>query len=447
MKTKYGTMLLAAASLMMRAAAVEAQAAPEPAAQPSPSSPLAQPAPAQPAQPEPTPPPPIDVTSPAQNPAAPPPSGGPVTAWGAQQPTADKAEEVTRDKPNPFTFSRFTWNNSTSTKLVGVGGPFQGSEDAVYAMDFGFNLRYAFLNQDIQKAYVNAELGWQVELTNSDTTYLEHEPLLRDLNVSAAYTRAVYQSVDKETKTSPIAGVGMVFPTSLTSRSQGRLFSTGLSAGVIHQQKLAGSKATWFPDILVFGTASWSHLFSKYTTPYKDDLNYVRQTLSGASTLSGDLSPIPFAHDTLRLGLTYFLGIYKDSLSFGNTWRVAVPFKYDFASTCVQTSTGCAPIDKTQNPAVSITTFDASLSYSIPQNLGRFDIGYVNEIRQLGENGLLQNPIYSSQFQSEAQFYVNLVAYFDGIYDKSAKALRNRQSTATTKRQIAELPRYSGLRF
>jgi len=42
---------------------------------------------------------------------------------------------------------------------------------------------------------------------------------------------------------------------------------------------------------------------------------------------------------------------------------------------------------------------------------------------------------------------VNLVAYFDGIYDKSAAALRKKQGTAATKRQIAELPRYSGIHF
>jgi hypothetical protein len=437
-KTKFGTMLLASASLMMRVATAEAQAAPEPAAPPTPPAP---------AQPEPTPPPPVDATSPGQNSAAPPPSGGPVTVWGAQQPTADKVEEEPKPKPNPFTFSRFTWNNSTSTKLVGVGGLFQGSEDAIYAMDFGFNLRYAFLNQDIQKAFVNAEFGVTKELTDSDSTTKKYQPLFRDLNLSAGYTRVVYESADKETKTSPIGGIAVVLPTSLASSNQARILATGLSAGVVHHQKLGGSKATWFPDVTVFGIASWSHLFSRYTTPYKEDLNRVRQTLSGTSTLSGDLLPIPFAHDTVRLGLTYFLGIYKDALSFGNTWRIAVPFRYDFSSTCVQISTGCAPIDKTSNPVVSITTFDASLSYAIPQNLGRFDIGYVNEIRQLGENGLRQNPIYSSQFQSEAQFYVNLVAYFDGIYDKSANALGKKQSPATTKRQIAELPRYNGLRF
>jgi hypothetical protein len=313
-------------------------------------------------------------------------------------------------------------------------------------MDFGLNLRYAFLNEEKQKAYVNAEFGFQVELTNSNITTKEREPLFRDLNLSTAYNRVVYQSADKETKTSPQVGGGIVLPTSLASRRQGKYIAAGLSAGIIHQQKLAGSKATWFQDVLIFGTFGWSHWFSRATTPVYPDLDVPRQRPNGASFLDDQLSGYTLDHDRLRVGLTYFLSVYKDVLSFNNTWRVAVKYKYDFhpgGGTGCDVSIAndpCVIADRAPNYSTTSveTTFDISLSYNLPQNLGRVDLGYLNEAPQLGYNGQRRSVFYSP----DAQFYLNLVADFDGIYDKASR--RSGKKSAETKRKLAALPRYSG---
>ena len=59
-----------------------------------------------------------------------------------------------------------------------------------------------------------------------------------------------------------------------------------------------------------------------------------------------------------------------------------------------------------------------------------------------GEDGTRRSVFYSP----DAQFYVNLVAYFDGIGEKVYDAA-TKKKTAEIKRQIAELPRFNSLGF
>src|SRR6185295_11960094 len=102
--------------------------------------------------------------------------------------------------------------------------------------------------------------------------------------------------------------------------------------------------------------------------------------------------------------------------------------------------TGCVSVGNMPgaNTILPTTTFEIALSYDVPDNLGRFDIGYTNESGQLGEDGKRRSVFYSP----EAQFYLALVAYFDGIYDKTAKALQRKNTPATGKNLTAALPRW-----
>jgi hypothetical protein len=435
-------MLLAAAGVLGSVAVANAQPAPEGAPPaPLPPPPVAQPAPiAEPVAP-------LVVAPPPQADAPPPAvvgSGAPTPSSGADTTTKEPAK-----KPNPWGFTRFTWSNTGSTKIFGVGKDYIGTEDSQFVMGFGMNIRYVYLNEPKDRAYVNVGFGWDVEMTNSDSTTKERDPLFRDMSVSTGYSHVVYQSEDKETKTSPGLSVGLGLPTSLASRNQGKYFTSNVGALVIHQQKLRGSSADWFQGVLLFGSAGWSHLFSRATQPTNEAANIAqrpRTTCSngdcaaeGTDALSGGL----FTHDTVRLNLTYYLDIYKDLLSFGNTWGYDIPFKYTPpASDCIKISTGCAkPGDLTNpNAGIPLTTFDVSISYAIPSNLGRADFGYTNSAPALGEDGTRRSIFYSP----DAQFYVNLVAYFDGIgekiYDSATK-----KKTAEIKKQIAELPRYGAL--
>jgi hypothetical protein len=435
-KTKLRTMLLAAAGVLGSVAVAQAQPAPDPA--PPPVAPA--PAPVTPAAPEPA------AVAPAAMPAAPPPVAPAPVNWGGTPPPADTVKKEAPKKPNPFGFTRFTWNNSGSTKIFGVGADYNGTEDEVYTMDFGLNIRYAFLNEAKDKAYVSVSGGVEVELTNSDSTTKKHQPLLRDTSVGLGYSRVLFQSADKETRTSWIISGGASLPTSDLSRYQGKYLGSSLTTGIIHGQKLAGSKADWFPDVLFFGTVNWGHTFSRAYTPTSTELAVTsrpRQVAcdkeAGCLTDQSDqLSGYSLAHDTIRFGGTYYLSIYKDILSFGNAWELAERYKYSFADTCVNlpTTPGCEPAGRLSNATTrgAVTTFDVSLSYSIPENLGRVDLGYVNTSNQIGENGLRRSVFYSP----DAQFYMNVVAYLDGIFDKAS----SKKEDTNAKQRVGALPRF-----
>lgn len=471
MKTKLRTMLLAAAGVLGSVAVAQAQPAPDPAAPVPPPPAAAQPDPAaippapaavppapgttatQPAPaPAPVPPPPAGV-APAGMPAAPPPVAAAPVNWGGTPPVTEtvKPEEAPKKKPNPWGFTRFTWSNSGSAKIFGVGADYIGTEDESFTMDFGLNVRYTFLNanEGKTKAYANLAGGVEVELTNSDTTTTKHEPVLRDTSIGVGFSQALIESADKETKTSVILSGGMSLPTSKLSQDSGKYLGTSITTGIVHAQKLAGSKADWFPDVLVFGTINWGHSFTRATTPTNDAANILerqRRTAppagcgGGAECRENDfiqLSGYGITHDRLKLNATYYLSIYKDVLSFGNTWEIEQKYKYKpVAVDCVTTATGCTPVQAGNSPTDRNvgTTFDVSLSYAIPENLGRVDLGYVNTTGNLKDDGTLRSVFYSP----DSQFYLNLVAYFDGIYDKAAA-----KPDANTKQRIGALPRYN----
>jgi hypothetical protein len=387
--------------------------------------------------------------APAALPAAPPPVAAAPVNWGGSPPTPDAVQgQDPPKKPNPWGFTRFTWNNTGSTKIFGVGGSYIGTEDEAYTMDFGLNVRYSFLNEKDQKAYVNLSGGVEVELTNSDTTPTKREPLLRDTSIGAGYSHTLFQSADKETKSSWLIGGGLSLPTSKASQRVGKYLGTSLTTGIIHQQKLAGSKADWFPDVLFFGTINWGHSFTRATTATNEDLfitSIPRQVGcdSGGNCVtdvgSDQIGSGFLTHDRLKLNATYYLSIYKDLVSIGNSWEIEEKFKYSpTATTCQPIATGeCVQVGHQSTDPTSrnvATTFDVSVSYAIPQNLGRVDLGYVNSTGQLSDLSTYRSVFYSP----DAQFYVNLVAYFDGIYDKAAS-----KADANTKQRVGSLPRFN----
>ncbi|MEP7120125.1 MAG: hypothetical protein ABJE95_04405 [Byssovorax sp.] len=471
MKTKLRTMLLAAAGVLGSVAVAQAQPAPEPPPAPAPApvapaaappaaaapgAPVMQPA-APPVAPPPVAPQPVAPAEPppvaaAGMPAAPPPVAAAPVNWGGAPPTPDAVQgQDPPKKPNPWGFTRFTWNNSGSTKIFGVGGRYIGTEDEAYTMDFGLNVRYSFLNEANNKAYVNLAGGVEVELTNSDTTLRKREPLLRDTSIGVGYSHTLFQTADKETKTSWLIAGGLSLPTSKASQRIGKYLGTSLTTGIIHGQKLAGAKSDWFPDVLIFATINWGHSFTRATTATNEDLFITaipRQVAcdgGGACVTdvgSDQIGSGFLTHDRLKLNATYYLSIYKDVVSFGNSWEIEQKFKYsDTPDTCQPIATGgCATVGHqsltptTRNVA---TTFDASVSYAIPQNLGRVDLGYVNTTGQLAENSTYRSVFFSP----DAQFYLNLVAYFDGIYDKAAEK-KKANGTAEARKRVAELPRF-----
>ena len=384
-----------------------------------------------PAPPPPVPPPPAADFGVAPAALPPAPVGGtapvPTVSWGAT-PGADTTTPPAPEKKfNPFYFTRFTWGNTVGLNTLGVGQQYI-SPTPNYTMSFALNLRYYFLTLPRDKMYVNVAGEVDVELTDSanTSTTTAHQPLLSDIIVSTGYGHTVYESVDKQWKTTPGISASFALPTSLASQSTSKYLTIGLNALLVQSLPLAGNKSDWFPDVLVFGSAGYSHLFSKCYVSCNGGApaQYPRQIAGGAAgdvaattAQSDQLGASSLAIDKATLNLTYYLSIYKD-LSLGNTWAFQAPFKHSLAEATI----GGVPTGNVTIPASytgslnSTTTFDVSLSYII-FNTARVDLGYQNITPELNDNLGARNSVFYTPGGSA--FYGNVALYIDSLIDKA----------------------------
>src|SRR5262249_39450304 len=123
--------------------------------------------------------------------------------------------------------------------------------------------------------------------------------------------------------------------------------------------------------------------------------------------------------------------IYKE-LYFANSWKLAHGFKHQFTpgggSGCDVSISNqpCVVAGHVNNPALSnvTTTFDISLSYTF-FDLVRWDLGDQNETGNIAEDGRHRSVFYSP----DAAFYMDVIAMFDGVYEKYQEA--NKKKTAS----------------
>jgi hypothetical protein len=422
-------------------AGAQAQAqVPPPSPPPEPAPAPAAPPPPAPAAPAPPAPPPVEFgVAPAALPSAPVGATTPVptVSWGAP-PGADTTTAPAEEKPqSPFYFTRFAWGNQMSTQLFGIGGENHQSPDAPYTMSFTLNARYYYLNRPLDKAYVNFNIGFETEVTDtaSTSTTTSREPLLNDIALSTGYGHTVYQSTDKEWKTTPGLSVGFVLPTSKLSYDQGKYLTTSINANLIQILPLAGKKSDWFAGLLAYGTVGYAHTFSRCTTPCASGAqeNIPRQVvgtsggdLASVDVRSDQLSGGRLAIDKVKLNLTYFLDIYKD-LSFANTWEISFPFKGDLGGGAVNNiSTGPMTVGSSTAPLNPVTTFDVSLAYLLFDTV-RIDIGYQSISPELLDNAGQRVSVF---WTPASVFYGNVNLYIDTLLDKAMNPPTKKQAQA-----------------
>ncbi len=350
----------------------------------------------------------------------------PTVAWGGGGPGDTAAPPAPEKKFNPFYFTRFTWGNTISLNTVGLGNSYI-SPTPDYTMSFGLNLRYYYLNLPHDKAYVNVAGEVAVEVTDSanTSTTTEHEPLLSDIVVATGYGHTVFESADKDTKTTPGIAISAALPTSLASQSTGKYLTLGVSANLVQSIGLAGHKSDWFPDVLMLGSVGYSHLFSHCYLACNGGApaSYPKLLAGNAGgdvaaqqTYSDQLGASSFAIDKATLNFTYYLTIYKD-LSLGNTWAVQMPFKHSFPATTVGTNTGNVMVDASYTGTLNpVTTFDVSLSYVL-FNTARIDLGYQNITPELNDNMGERNSVFYTPGGSA--FYGNVALYIDSLIDRA----------------------------
>lgn len=417
-------------------APIAAEVAPEAEPGATPAQPVPQPVPPQPGAPVPAP---VGAPAPTPPAAAPPPVI--LGSWNAA-PTKDQAAPApgaAGGEKFAWAGTAFTWNQSATTTALGIGRDNIGDDGDYYGWDFSFKPNYTIWDAKPHKFSVNADLGWETELTNSPSTTTERETLFKDLQLGTRYGITLYETGGAENKDYVTGGnlsLRFGLPTSKASSNSGKYLTTSLGAGLSQKIPLLGKGAAGLNDLSIGVSFGWTHLFSRATTATNDDLDRPRQNLGGKSFESDQLSSRAFAHDGLSWGATLGFPVVGD-LSFSSAARLTSRYTYTFSEdVCVETFSGeCLETSQglqnepTNNAAT--TLLDVSLSYPIFEVV-EVALGYANISGQLGEDGLRRNFFYSP----DAQFYLDITANLDVIYQKT---IGKKSSTAATKRAGSSL--------
>lgn len=406
------TMMLAAAGVLGSAAMAHAQPAPPPApGDPAPA--------AQPGQPAPPAPPPAEFgVAPAALPAAPVGNAPVPTVNFGNQPAADTAAPPPPKparKQNPLLLTRFNWSNTGSASIFGVGQDQQSSDGQSYSMDFSFNARYSFIATSQHRFFVNTNVSWGAELTDSGSTTKRSQWQFRDMSVGLGYQRNVYRN-DSGVSITPLTSFNVILPTSPQSQGTGRYATTSLNFGVMGGLPMA--KSDWFSDVFIIAVTGWSHLFSKGDTPVNETIGLQRPRMGpdGIAAFNDQLSGTSVARNNARFLLAMYPTIYKD-LNLNLSADLVLPFKQKFgAVSCVQLATGCVALGESMTALNPVTTFDIGVSYTL-FNMTRIDLGYQHSTAQLdGDNAGKRRSFF---YGPDAAFYTNVSVYIDSILDKT----------------------------
>lgn len=335
---------------------------------------------------------------------------------------ATGADAVADDEEETDLFWRnttFTWNQAGSTTVFGIGGD-TSPDIEVYGWDFTLRPNVYLLDRPMDSVTVFGEIGWVVELTNSDTTADYRETQFKDMAFGAAYNRTLWKSggADQDEYVTK-AGVRLrtVLPTSPASWNSGKYFTLSIGPQISQKIKLLGSKADGLNDLTATLGVTYSHLFSRWSTPTNEDLNRPRRLASGQSALDDQLSGTRFANDQLITSFRLALPLYKD-LSLETSLGLTSSFKQPFEKNTIETETGTAEIAQPEGGGTNYqvgTAFDVNLSYPVYEVVS-LTLGYNNISPQIGLDGRRRSFLYSY----DAQFYLDVTANLDVIYTKVA---------------------------
>jgi len=203
----------------------------------------------------------------------------------------------------------------------------------------------------------------------------------------------------------------LTFPTSKFSMDNGTILGVGLR-GWFNQNVTLARSSPVFKKAHFGITTSYTHTFTRATTPTNPELRRVRLEPDGR-TLPGDqLTGAAFPAHELSIGalaiadITEKFQLWLDA-SYRPTWL------YGFGEVPVTTQTGTAlalrPADSTTY--VVETSFAANLYYDVIPEL-TFGVGYENVAAQPGPDGLRRSIFYSPG----AQFHLVLWGHLDSVY-------------------------------
>jgi hypothetical protein len=332
---------------------------------------------------------------------------------------------TTEEKASPWAGSILLFDQSATTQTLGIGKDYLSS-DPTYELWFAFKPRYTFYKTDTTSMSVGLWANLYLELTNSDTTTTEREPVLGPTIVSASYGRTLFER--DEYKTSFTVGPRVTLPTDKESRASGRYFSLGAGAGLAQSIPLRGKDASSF-ESLTFGILStYTHPFNRAIVPTttNEDINgQPRQTTTPRTVEVGGILVPEFGigTDVLRNGMNV-----KDSLSVSFSGTAQLTPKLAFGMTYVISNswtywappvdsldieTGRALVQGIDDPTNHrVTTWGlVSLDYDVLDEMS-LGIGYYNQTNQIGPDAQRRSPLWSP----DARFYFTVTGNLDPIF-------------------------------
>ncbi len=350
---------------------------------------------------------------------------------GQTAPPAAFAEEMDADEGSdkavparvPWRGTNFSWTNTATTSVLGIGQEVQSTDYEQYIMNWSFHLNYYVVDQDKWSIAVSTTPGFSVELTNSDITTTEREVQFNDLPLIGAYNRNLFSHEDGW-NTGITVGTGFIFPTAPLSYNSGRILTTTQRLNIAQVFPLAGPDSPVFKTFSLSGGVRWDHNFTEATSAVSPQLERERQSASGATIIDDQLGPM-MIHDTLRESITLS---FNESIPPGmpiglsGTFYAAQSFKYsptesdcvvvvNAGSTCIGTDE-LAHVDE-PNQSPNTVGFNIGLSFQpIPEASVAFD--YDSGTPQLGPDGLRRSVFYNPY----ATFSGTLTFHPDALYER-----------------------------
>ncbi len=317
----------------------------------------------------------------------------------------------------PWRGTSLSMTTEASSQLIGWGKNYNSGDYLAATMSFSAWLNYYLMDRDDDRVTVSAVPALAVELTNSDDTVKKHEPQFQDMPIWAAYSRTLFT---KDLWATAISATGaLILPTSKQAQGIGTYLTTSPRLSFSQTFPLAGEKSPVFKTIAISLIGRWDHRLGKATTAVNPNLNRPRQTASGETFLSDQLSFKPLATNTFSesIWIRFDEAIAKMPLTLLTRFSFSQSTLPDFNKDagCIYISTGCAVPESSPNPSFTRTSwgFDANVIFQPLPEAGVW-LAYGNSSNTLGADGLRRGPFWSP----DAVVSASLIFYPDALYER-----------------------------
>lgn len=342
----------------------------------------------------------------------------PTTPAGAE-PKKDEAtkeaapEEKKEEKLNPFRGSIFLFDQSILTNSLSKSS--QLSPSPLYEWWISPRIYYSF-----DKHWkVGARFDFFKEFTNHEETTDAREWRYGDPWLTASYS-------DKATflneKSRWAIGILARPPMSKESRANGQFLAIGPNASLTYAIDFAKG-AKWFSGMTIGASASYSHAFTRSTTPNSfTSFGQAHTDANGGTYVDSQVRSSTLTGNTLLYALNANLQIHEDlSLSGFMIWIDQFAYQPPDATFNGQT-VARSPNDTHFR---QLTWLLLNLDYEVIPELS-LSLGYYNLNSTVAPDGSRRNFLWSP----ESRVFFSITANLDALYDDATKGSKKPAAAA-----------------